>query len=253
MGLIEECKEQFGCTDLYSVLGARKTATDKELRKAYHKVSLSVHPDRVSDKEKEEATRKFQTLGRVYQLLSDADLRAVYDETGEVDEESSSDCKDWQQYWRSLFKAVTTEDIINFKEKYVGSEEELADLEAAYKTGKGSMDHILDSVLLCTIDDEPRFRSIIDAWIKEGRVKAYKAYTSETQEKKIKRKRKASKEAAEAEAAKQELGLGDDPSSLQALILKRSQDRAKDMDSFLDSLADKYSKNPAKKGRKPKK
>jgi hypothetical protein len=32
-GLIEECKQQFGCTDLYSVLGARKTATDKECKK----------------------------------------------------------------------------------------------------------------------------------------------------------------------------------------------------------------------------
>jgi hypothetical protein len=63
----------------------------------------------------------------------------------------------------------------------------------------------------------------------------------------------ASKEAAEADAAKQELGLGDDPSSLQALILKRYQERDKDMDSFLDYLADKYSRTPAKKGRKPKK
>ena len=45
-------------------------------------MSLKVHPDRVTGKEKDSATKKFQTLGRVYQILSDSDLRSVYDETG---------------------------------------------------------------------------------------------------------------------------------------------------------------------------
>ena len=38
-------------------------------------------------------------------------------------------------------------------------------LEDAYTEGKGSMQHILDSVMLCTDEDEPRFREIIDEWI----------------------------------------------------------------------------------------
>ncbi|KAF2347149.1 DnaJ domain [Trinorchestia longiramus] len=252
-GLLEDCQEQFGSSELYAVLGISKNASDNELRKAYHKASLRVHPDRVSQKEKKEATSKFQTLGRVYKILSDAESRAIYDETGAVDEESAvSDCKDWEKYWRSLFSRVTKEDIINFEKKYVGSEEELQDLEAAYEKGKGDMDHILRSVLLCTVEDEQRFRSIIDAWIEEGRVQLYEAYSSETKAKKNKRKRKATREAEEAEAAKKELGLGDAPLDLNTLILKRSQDRAKNMDSFLDSLADKYSK-PSAKGRRPKK
>lgn len=52
------------------------------VKKGYHKVSLRVHPDRVSPEEKEEATKKFQALGRVYSILSDENKRGVYDETG---------------------------------------------------------------------------------------------------------------------------------------------------------------------------
>ena len=52
---------------------------------------------------------RFQALGAVYKLLSDKDRRAVYDETGDIDEGDDMDPdKDWDQYWRLLFK-VTSE------------------------------------------------------------------------------------------------------------------------------------------------
>ena len=59
----------------------------------------------------------------------------------------------------------------------------------------------------------------------------------------------AAKEAKEAEAHRKDLGLGDGADDLKAMILAREQNRAKQMDSFLDSLAEKYSK-PSKKGKK---
>lgn len=51
----------------------------------------------------------FQTLGKVYAVLSDAEQRAVYDEQGVVDEESDSlkQERDWDEYWRLLFPKVT--------------------------------------------------------------------------------------------------------------------------------------------------
>lgn len=52
------------------------------VKKGYHKTSLAVHPDRVGPAEKEVATKKFQTLGKIYTILSDKNKRAVYDETG---------------------------------------------------------------------------------------------------------------------------------------------------------------------------
>ena len=54
------------------------------VKKGYHKVSLKVHPDRVPEEGKEEATLKFQTLGKVYCILSNKEKRAVYDETGKT-------------------------------------------------------------------------------------------------------------------------------------------------------------------------
>ena len=71
-----------------------------------------------------------------------------------------------------------------------GSKEELSDLQTAYEDGKGNMDYIIDNVLLCTIDDEERFRKIIDNWIEEEKVEAYPAYIKETEQKKKQRKRK---------------------------------------------------------------
>lgn len=49
-----------------------------------------------------------QILGKAYAVLSDAEQRAVYDEQGTVDEEGEAlrGERDWQEYWRLLFKKV---------------------------------------------------------------------------------------------------------------------------------------------------
>ena len=51
---------QFGSKDLYGVLGVGKDSKDSEIRRAYHRLSLKVHPDRVEPADVEEATKKFQ-------------------------------------------------------------------------------------------------------------------------------------------------------------------------------------------------
>ena len=56
---VERC---FGGRDLYAALGVGKEAKDTELKRAYHRLSLQVHPDRVAPREVEEATQKFQVL-----------------------------------------------------------------------------------------------------------------------------------------------------------------------------------------------
>ena len=72
-------------------------------------------------------------------MLSDKDKRAVYDEEGVVDEEDDilTQNRDWDEYWRLLFKRLTLEDIQQFEEKYKGSEEEEADLRDAYIESEG--------------------------------------------------------------------------------------------------------------------
>lgn len=52
----------------YDVLGVPRDATAQNIRKAYLKLAIQVHPDRNKDPE---ATEKFQRLQKVYSVLSD--------------------------------------------------------------------------------------------------------------------------------------------------------------------------------------
>ena len=56
--------------DYYKILGVKKTAKEKELKKAYRKLALKWHPDKNqgSDKKVEKATQKFEELSEVTTL-----------------------------------------------------------------------------------------------------------------------------------------------------------------------------------------
>ncbi|XP_013385220.1 dnaJ homolog subfamily C member 9 [Lingula anatina] len=254
MGLLDECQELFGSSDLYEVLGLTKASSASEVKRGYHKLSLQVHPDRVKPREKTLATKKFQALGKVYSILSDKEKRAVYDETGEVDDENDiSQDRDWYDYWRLLFAKISVSDIKQFEENYKESEEELNDLKAAYVDYEGDMDEIIDSVLCASVEDEPRFRNILTELIKRKELPSFKKFAKESRAKKDARKRKAQAEAQEAEELASELGL-DKNNSLQALIKKNQQSREEQMGGFLASLEAKYAqpKSKTSKGKKGK-
>ncbi|NXS72679.1 DNJC9 protein, partial [Pandion haliaetus] len=251
MGLLEQCEAAFGSADLYCVLGVRREASLEEIRRGYRRASLHVHPDRVEPDAKEEATRRFQILGKAYAILSDEEQRAVYDEQGTVDEEGEAlrDEWDWQEYWRLLFKKITVKDIEDFEKNYKGSEEEEADVKAAYMDFEGNMDNIMQSVLCADYTDEPRIRKIIEKAIESGEVPRYKSFVKESKQKMTSRKRRAEKEAREAEKTKDELGLGGED-DLKALIESRNKDRKKETDDFLAQLEAKYGSNAKKGGKK---
>ncbi|XP_058697352.1 dnaJ homolog subfamily C member 9 [Poecile atricapillus] len=249
MALSEQCEAEFGTADLYGVLGVRRGATPQEIRRGYHRVSLRLHPDRVPPEQKEEATRRFQILGKVYAVLSDENQRAAYDETGMVDEDAEAlqDGRDWLEYWHLLFK-VTVKDIEDFQNNYKNSEEELADVKAAYVNFKGDMDRIMESVMCVDYTDEPRIREMIKQGIDSGELPSFKAFVKESKQKMMSRRRRAEKEAKEAKKTKDELGLSGE-NDLQALIKSRSRAREKEMDNFFAQLEAKYG-NSTKKGAK---
>lgn len=66
--------------DYYEVLGVSKSATEEEIKKAYRKKAIQYHPDKnPGDKEAEE---KFKEAAEAYEVLSNADKRARYDQFG---------------------------------------------------------------------------------------------------------------------------------------------------------------------------
>uniref|UniRef100_A0A7S0N8C1 J domain-containing protein n=1 Tax=Pyramimonas obovata TaxID=1411642 RepID=A0A7S0N8C1_9CHLO len=244
---------------LYEVLGVEKTATANEIKKAYHKLALSLHPDR--NKEDKDATEKFQTLQRVYEVLSDEEKRRVYDQTGSLEDSEELAGKkfnDLYEYYRSMYCRVTEDDIVKFQESYRHSEEESASLELLYERFKGDMQMVF-AFQLCSDEasDSHRFADHIEAQIKAGVLKSYKKFskwcvhvrsrppptvTKDTVSKKGSKKKKQKEDSAG--------GMGD----LMAMIQGRSKQREQQTASFFASLEAKYAgqdgeKKSSKKGR----
>lgn len=66
--------------DYYEVLGVDRDTSEKELKKAYRRVAMKFHPDRNPDDK--EAEEKFKEASEAYEILSDANKRAAYDQFG---------------------------------------------------------------------------------------------------------------------------------------------------------------------------
>ncbi|SAK44592.1 chaperone protein DnaJ [Caballeronia fortuita] len=66
--------------DYYDVLGVAKNASDDEIKKAYRKLAMKYHPDRNPDNKK--AEESFKEAKEAYEMLSDQQKRAAYDQYG---------------------------------------------------------------------------------------------------------------------------------------------------------------------------
>eukprot|EP00262_Sarcandra_glabra_P008255 TRINITY_DN21586_c0_g1_i1.p1 TRINITY_DN21586_c0_g1~~TRINITY_DN21586_c0_g1_i1.p1 ORF type:complete len:343 (+),score=57.14 TRINITY_DN21586_c0_g1_i1:79-1107(+) len=68
--------------DYYKMLQVDKNANDDDLKKAYRKLAMKWHPDK-NPNNKKEAEAKFKQISEAYEVLSDPQKRAIYDQFGE--------------------------------------------------------------------------------------------------------------------------------------------------------------------------
>ncbi|KAF3965021.1 hypothetical protein ACB098_06G116400 [Castanea mollissima] len=68
--------------DYYKILQVDRSAKDDDLKKAYRKLAMKWHPDK-NPNNKKEAEAKFKQISEAYEVLSDPQKRAVYDQYGE--------------------------------------------------------------------------------------------------------------------------------------------------------------------------
>ena len=66
--------------DYYEILGVSKDVSAADLKKAYRRVAMKFHPDRNPDSK--EAEEKFKEIKEAYEILSDSQKRAAYDQYG---------------------------------------------------------------------------------------------------------------------------------------------------------------------------
>jgi molecular chaperone DnaJ len=68
--------------DYYDILGVPKNATEEDIKKAYRKLAMKYHPDRNQGDEAKKAEEKFKEAKEAYEMLSEPQKRAAYDQFG---------------------------------------------------------------------------------------------------------------------------------------------------------------------------
>jgi curved DNA-binding protein CbpA len=123
--------------NLYEILEINENASEKEIKKAYHKLSLQYHPDKNKDNR---AIEKYQNIRTAYDILIDSKTRIEYCKMNLIQQNNfvtmlqkifnneilieevkhfgiSFDKKDWQyleENYKGLFDALNFKELINF-------------------------------------------------------------------------------------------------------------------------------------------
>lgn len=83
------------CKDYYEILGISKEATDSDIKKAYKKLALQLHPDK---NKAPGAAEAFKAIGNAVAVLTDVEKRKQYDMYGSDEERISSSRHSHTQY-----------------------------------------------------------------------------------------------------------------------------------------------------------
>lgn len=106
-------------TDYYDLLGVDRLATDEEIKKAYRRKALELHPDR-NYGNVEHATRLFAQVQSAYEVLSDPQERAWYDSHKDVLLRGESGARDGSQDFSYNVRMTTTQEVLKLMLRFNG-------------------------------------------------------------------------------------------------------------------------------------
>lgn len=194
---------------LYDLLNISKDCSKEEIRKAYKVLALKIHPDKNSDPN---AHENFQDINKAYNILIDDEKRNIYDMYGEIDGDFI-DVNKIYNYYKNVYPKITLEDINQYEEKYIDSEEERQDIMNFYILKKGNVEKILEYIPFSKNEYINRYLGIIDNMIINKQIKKFKDF--DLTKNKITLLVKSKKEVKKAEQVKSSM------EELQAAILKK--------------------------------
>lgn len=184
--------------DLYAVLKVERSASAGDIKRAYLRLAVQLHPDKPSGD-----TAQFQRLGAAYAVLKDEAKRRAYDADGW----SPELMEEWTE---SRGGGNLTElDVDAFRQAYQGSDEEVADLLRIYTDQADSIRSLAEisaQMWFGGVEAEARFRDILLAHVVAELIpKRDEIFADEPPAARAKRLRAAEREAREAEALALEL------------------------------------------------
>ena len=241
----EKSTKSIETENFYELLGLDSKCNQQEIRKAYYKLALKYHPDRIpiscDENTKKTTEIKFKMISFAYEVLGNPGKREIYDRNPLAFSDGNSEISRFTE----LFTKITTQDIGDFKNYYIGSAEELEDIMSSYMKNFGDIVKITEDIFFGSVHEEDRYLEIIKRQIARDIVPDYisNGKSPDSQRKKAQRLKKAAKEAQEASEYAKKLGIfaSNEGSNLSALIQNRQKSKFDDM---INNLESKYGKTP---------
>ena len=103
----------------YKILGVNENASNNELRKAFCKLSIELHPDTTS-LELEEAKNKFQKVLEAYENLNNSNLRKIYDEKLRLNSKKTN--KDYRNVLNNLVMDSNNQKLVGNRRPFSNGE-----------------------------------------------------------------------------------------------------------------------------------
>lgn len=247
--------------DLYETLCVSTTASPVEIKKAYKKLSLQYHPDKIQQLQTNEDKDHFPKIQLAYSVLSDPQKRKIYDTTGSYGDsaEGATGDFDWKQYFQNMTEKITIDMIDEDREKYQGSSEEQDDILHNFVYYEGDFLRLFEVIPHLEFDEtlENRVFEIVDTAVTKQNISIDKTMSRTWEKYKKSRKtkvkqmlKKMAKEAHEASELAKKIGQkkANSEKELRAMIQKKNAGR---MDDLILSLEAKYGRPKGKKRSMP--